>query len=128
MKKQIITIVLFTLVAMIGQAKQPVVWEKPTAFIGKSGVEFEITKVELKETETVMHITVNFIPNYWIRFAKTSFLQTPAHPTNPVGKMYGCYPKTVDKRYMKKGMSLTPFTCARKHLIFEFSDSAEAFV
>src|SRR5574344_517291 len=51
-----------------------------------------------------------------------------AHPTNPVGKMYGCYPKTVDKRYMKKGMSLTPFTCARKHLIFEFSDSAEAFV
>lgn len=77
MKKQIITIVLFTLVAMIGQAKQPVVWEKPTAFIGKSGVRFEITKVELKETETVMHITVNFIPNYWIRFAKTSFLQTP---------------------------------------------------
>lgn len=29
---------------------------------------------------------------------------------------------------MKKGMSLIPFTCARKHLIFEFSDSAEAFV
>ena len=51
-----------------------------------------------------------------------------AQPTNPVGRVYGFYPKTVAKRYMKKGMSLTPFTCARKHLIFEFSDSAEAFV
>ena len=29
---------------------------------------------------------------------------------------------------MKKGMSETPFTCALKHLIFELSDSAEAFV
>ena len=51
-----------------------------------------------------------------------------AQPTNPVGRVYGFYPKTVAKRYMKKGMSLAPFTCARKHLIFEFSDSAEAFV
>ena len=38
------------------------------------------------------------------------------------------YPKTVAKRYMKKGMSLTPFTCDRKHLILELSDSADAFV
>ena len=51
-----------------------------------------------------------------------------AQPTNPVGRVYGCYPKTVAKRYMKNGMSLTPFTCARKHLTFEFSDSAEALV
>jgi len=29
---------------------------------------------------------------------------------------------------MKNGMSLTPFTCALKHLILEFSDSAEAFM
>ena len=26
---------------------------------------------------------------------------------------------------MKKGVSLTPFTCARKHLTFELSDSAD---
>lgn len=77
MNKQIIITILLILVAMVGQARKTVVWENPTAFIGESKVRFEITKVELKETETVMHITVNFIPNYWIRFAKTSFLQTP---------------------------------------------------
>ena len=38
------------------------------------------------------------------------------------------YPKTLHIRYMKNGMSDTPCTCALKPLIFEFSDSAEAFV
>ncbi len=51
-----------------------------------------------------------------------------AQPINPVGRVYGCTPPTIAKRYMKNGISLTPFTCARKHLIFELRDSAEAFV
>ena len=29
-----------------------------------------------------------------------------AQPTKPVGRAYGCNPKTVAKRYIKKGMSL----------------------
>lgn len=37
------------------------------------------------------------------------------------------YPNIVHKRYMKKGISATPCTCALKPFIFEFSDSAEAF-
>ena len=37
------------------------------------------------------------------------------------------YPNIVHKRYIKKGTSATPCTCALKPLIFEFSDSAEAF-
>ena len=37
------------------------------------------------------------------------------------------YPNIVHKRYMKNGTSATPCTCALKPLIFEFSDSAEAF-
>ena len=37
------------------------------------------------------------------------------------------YPNIVHKRYIKKGTSATPCTCALKPLIFEFRDSAEAF-
>src|SRR5574344_386318 len=32
-------------------------------------------------------------------FPIVDFSTFGAHPTNPVGKMYGCYPKTVAKRY-----------------------------
>ena len=38
------------------------------------------------------------------------------------------YPNIVHKRYMKKGMSATPCTCALNPLIFELSDSAAALV
>ncbi len=38
------------------------------------------------------------------------------------------YPKTLHMRYISKGMSDTPCTCALKPLIFEFSDSADALV
>ena len=37
------------------------------------------------------------------------------------------YPNMVHRRYMKKGMSARPCTCALNPLIFELSDSAEAF-
>jgi len=75
-KKTIITI-LFALVAVAGQAQNHVVWENPSAFMGASNSMFEITKVELKQTETVMHLIVIFRPGSWIRFAKESFVQTP---------------------------------------------------
>ena len=74
--KTILTI-LFALVAVAGQAQKQVVWEKPSAFMGVSNATFDITKVELKQTETVMHLIVIFRPGSWIRFAKESFLQTP---------------------------------------------------
>ena len=72
--KTILTILL-ALVYMTGQAKE-VVWESPSAFMGASNSEFKITKVELKQTETVLHITANYSPGSWIRFAKESYLQT----------------------------------------------------
>ena len=78
MKKKIVIItLLLALITLAGQAQKQVVWEKPTAFIGSSSVGFGIKKVELKPTETILHINVQFAPNYWIRFAKGSFLQTP---------------------------------------------------
>ena len=75
-KKTIITI-LFALVAVAGQAQKKVVWENPSAFMGASNSMFEITKVELKQTETVLHFIANYRPGSWIRFAKESFVQTP---------------------------------------------------
>jgi len=68
---------MLVLVAMTAQAQKEVVWENPSAFTGSGNVEFTITKMEMKETETVMHFRVAFTPHYWIRFAKESFLRTP---------------------------------------------------
>ena len=82
MKKTIIT-ALLVLIALAVQAQKPVVWEKPSAFMGRSNGEFVITKVELKPTETVLHVCANYRPGSWIRFAKESFVQTPD------GKKYG---------------------------------------
>ena len=75
--KSIIITNLLALIAIVGQAQTQVVWEQPSAFMGEYYSEFDITKVELKSTETVIHVTANYRPGNWIRFAKESFLQTP---------------------------------------------------
>ena len=76
--KQIIIAALLALVALVGQAKgKEVVWDEPSAFMGAYNSEFVINKVELKQTETVLHILANYRPGSWIRFAKESFVQTP---------------------------------------------------
>ena len=82
MKLKTIITLLLALVSMTGQAKD-IVWENPSAFMGDYNSEFYITKVELKTTETVLHVTAIYRPGSWIRFAKESFLQTPD------GKKYG---------------------------------------
>ena len=76
MKKAIFT-VLLALICLAGWAQKSVVWEKPSAFMGQSNAELEITKVEMMQTETVLHIDANYSPGNWIRFAKEAFLQTP---------------------------------------------------
>lgn len=75
--KKLLSTMMLVLVAMTAQAQKEVVWENPSAFTGSGNVEFTITKMEMKETETVMHFRVAFTPHYWIRFAKESFLRTP---------------------------------------------------
>ena len=76
--KQIIIAALLTLVTIAGQAqKKEVVWDEPSAFMGAYNSEFVINQVELKQTETVLHILANYRPGSWIRFAKESFVQTP---------------------------------------------------
>ncbi|MBQ4483563.1 MAG: TlpA family protein disulfide reductase [Prevotella sp.] len=77
MNKKIIITALLVLVAIAGQAQESIVWEKPSAFMGAYNSEFEITKVELKQMETVLHVLANYNPGSWIRFDKNSFVQTP---------------------------------------------------
>ena len=77
MNKKNIIAVLMGLVCMVAQAQKQVVWEQPSAFMGAYNSEFVISRVELKQTETVLHVTANYNPGSWIRFAKESFVQTP---------------------------------------------------
>ena len=64
MKKLLLSITMLTLVALTGQAKEKViVWEQPTIEYGNSNgdgffnLALDVTKVELKENETVVYIT-----------------------------------------------------------------------
>lgn len=65
--------------------KKDVVWNTPSALsdLGSSSATFSVTKVELKDNETVVHIHAEFIPHFWIKFTSDSFLQTSD------GKQYG---------------------------------------
>ena len=98
MKKTFI-IALLALVTMAGQAQKQVTWDSPSAFMGEYNSLFEITKVELKQTETVLHIIANYAPGNWIRFAKESFLLTPD------GKKYSI---TGGAKTNEKETDLTP--------------------
>ena len=82
MKKKIIGILLLIMMAVAGQAKE-VVWKNPSAYMGAYNSKFVITKVELKETEMVMHVSAYYMPGNWIRFDKNSYVKTPD------GKRYG---------------------------------------
>ena len=82
--KSILTI-LFALVALTGQAKgKTVVWEQPTTEFGNSYgdgffiLALDITKVELKDDETVVYITAqerSDYPEYSFQFAGDTYLK-----------------------------------------------------
>lgn len=75
--RTVILTALLAFISMTSWAQKQIVWENPSAFMGSYNSEFKINKVELKQTETVLHITANYQPHSWIRFAKNSYLQTP---------------------------------------------------
>lgn len=103
--------ILLSFLAMAGFAQKTVVWEKPSALKGASNVDLEITKVELKQAETVLHVHAEFTPHYWIRFVKQSFLRTPD------GKEYVI---TSGARTCEKEMDYVPDS------LFWIPDSGEA--
>ena len=75
--KKLLSIMLLALVGMTAMAQKEIVWQNPSAFMGQSNADFKVTKVELKQTETVLHFRAKFRPHNWISFAKKSFLLTP---------------------------------------------------
>lgn len=84
MKQTIIT-ALLALVALTVQAREKeMVWENPTIEFGTDNgdgfftVALDITKVELKETETVVYMTVmqrSDYPDNWFQFVSDTYLQ-----------------------------------------------------
>lgn len=75
--RTVILTALLAFISMTSWAQKQIVWENPSAFMGSYISDFKINKVELKQTETVLHITANYQPHSWIRFDKNSYLQTP---------------------------------------------------
>ena len=94
-----------------------VVGSTPTEVERRDTNHLVIGQCEIKDADILYHPL--FVP------AKS---QNRAQFNSSVDGMTTDYPKTLHIRYMKNGMSDTPCTCALKPLIFEFSDSAEAFV
>ena len=83
MKKLLLSTVMLVFVAMTGQAKD-VVWEQPTIEYGTSNgdgffhLALDVTKVELKDNETVVYITASQrsdYPDFWFRFAEDTYLK-----------------------------------------------------
>ena len=83
MKKLFLSTVMLALVGMTGQAKE-VVWEQPTIEYGTSNgdgffnLALDVTKVELKDNETVVYITAqqrSDYPDFWFRFAEDTYLK-----------------------------------------------------
>ena len=74
--KQILSILALALGLVACQPKE-IIWENPSAFMDASNSGFTINKVELTQTETVLHLTAWYQPHSWIRFDKHSFLTTP---------------------------------------------------
>ena len=83
MNKKLLSIMLLALFAITGQAKD-VVWEQPTIEYGTSNgdgffnLALDVTKVELKDNETVVYITAlqrSDYPDFWFQFAGDTYLK-----------------------------------------------------
>ena len=83
MKKLLLSTMMLAFIVMTGQAKD-VVWEQPTIEYGTSNgdgffnLALIVTKVELKDNETVVYITVqqrSDYPDYWFQFAGDTYLK-----------------------------------------------------
>ena len=85
MNKKSIIIWLLALIAVVGQAKEKtIVWEQPTTEYSTSygdgffHLALDVTKVELKDTETLVYITAfqrSDYPDFWFRFAGDTYLK-----------------------------------------------------
>lgn len=71
MKKLMLLTIVFACFVIIGYAQTVIT--KPAFEVKNSGIT-NISKIELKENETRVHVHCTFIPNWWTKFEKT-FIQ-----------------------------------------------------
>lgn len=119
MNKKTIAILLFAFITLTGWAKEKtMVWEQPTTEYGTSygdgffNTALDITKVELKETETLVYMTISLrsdYPDFRFQFVSDTYL------------------KAADKRYALisvDGIELNQFTQTNKNgkldVVFHF--------
>ena len=84
MKRKTIFTILFALVTITGWAKEDVVvWDMPTTEYGNAYgnggrfLDLDVTRVELKDSETVVYITAKQYsdPRHWFQFADSTYLK-----------------------------------------------------
>ena len=83
--KRLLSTMLLVLVVLAGQAKEKsIVWDQPTIEYGNTNgdgyfnLALDVTKVELKNDETVVYITAqqrSDYPDYWFQFAGDTYLE-----------------------------------------------------
>ncbi|HBL34466.1 MAG TPA: hypothetical protein DDZ96_11720, partial [Porphyromonadaceae bacterium] len=73
MKKDILS-VLFLLSVLIPVAGKNRVINHPAYEVKNSGID-NIVKIELSDQETRVHVRTAFIPGWWVKFPKTTFIQ-----------------------------------------------------
>lgn len=73
MKKTFLSIffLLLGLTTVLGKSR---VIDKPFYEVKNSGIE-NIVKIELSNTSTRVHVKTTFLPNWWVKFPKTTFIQ-----------------------------------------------------
>lgn len=67
-------VLLFLSLALSVLAQKAIVIDRPYYEFKTSGIE-NISKVELTSTQMRLHIHTTFIPNWWVKFPKTTFIK-----------------------------------------------------
>lgn len=72
MKKNNLSLLLLFLLVFPAGAKSRVI-EHPSYEVKNSGID-NIVKIELSDKETRVHVKTTFIPGWWVKFPKTTFI------------------------------------------------------
>ena len=73
MKKLLFTLIIALASLFSAFAKDRVI-DNPVYEFSKSGIT-HITKIELSKKETRVHVHTIFIPGWWVKFPKTSYIE-----------------------------------------------------
>ena len=58
------------------QPEKVVVWDNPSSVQNSEGGRYKVTKVELKESETILHIDMYYYGRQWYKFTREAVLHT----------------------------------------------------